>query len=245
MSTTTTATTQPAAPVAPPTPRAALDPASLQALVARLKDADHFAVLGVKPEATSAQIKVAYFQLAKSYHPDAVPTDAPPAVKKLCADVFAKVSGAWSVLGEDASRAAYKEQLAGGGAADVDVARIFEAEKIFETGTLLVKSRSYAEALKKFEAAIALNADEPEFEMWRAWCEFLVSDDKRRKLPGATGAIDAALKRNPRCAQGYLFLGQMAKIAGDLTLSEKQLKRGLDVAPDHVDLRRELKYLRK
>jgi len=72
-----------------------------------------------------------------------------------------------------------------------------------------------------------------------------VSDDKRKKLPGATGAIDAALRRNPRCAQGYLFLGQMAKIAGDLNLAERQLKRGLDVAPDHVDLRRELKYLRK
>jgi hypothetical protein len=37
----------------------------------------------------------------------------------------------------------------------------------------------------------------------------------------------------------------MAKIAGDLNLAERQLKRGLDVAPDHVDLRRELKYLRK
>ena len=53
------------------------------------------------------------------------------------------------------------------------------------------------------------------------------------------------MKRNPRCTQGYLFLGQMAKITGDLALAEKQLKRGLAVAPDHTDLVRELKYLRK
>jgi cytochrome c-type biogenesis protein CcmH/NrfG len=53
------------------------------------------------------------------------------------------------------------------------------------------------------------------------------------------------LKKNPRCAQGYLFLGQMAKIAGDLSLAEKHLKRGLGIAPDHADMQRELKYLRK
>ena len=52
-------------------------------------------------------------------------------------------------------------------------------------------------------------------------------------------------KKSPRCVAGYLFLGQMAKIVGDLALAEKQLKRGLGIAPDHVDLQRELKYLRK
>jgi len=90
-----------------------------------------------------------------------------------------------------------------------------------------------------------LNPDEAEFGMWKAWCEFLLADDKKRKLGQHGGAIEAALKKNPRCAQGYLFLGQMAKLAGDLALAERQLKRGLEVAPDHQDLQRELKYLRK
>jgi hypothetical protein len=37
----------------------------------------------------------------------------------------------------------------------------------------------------------------------------------------------------------------MAKLAGNLTLAEKQLKRGLAVAPEHADLQRELRFLRK
>jgi hypothetical protein len=37
----------------------------------------------------------------------------------------------------------------------------------------------------------------------------------------------------------------MAKLTGDLSLAEKHLKRGLQVAPEHADLQRELKYLRK
>jgi len=229
----------------PPQPKPALDPASLEKLRAKLEDADHFAVLGVKQDATGAQIKLAYFQLAKAYHPDAVPQGAEPEVRKLCADVFGKMSAAWSVLAEDGSRASYLEKLRTGGTAEVDVARIFEAEKVFEQGTLLVKARRYDEALKKFDEAIELNTDEAEFGMWKAWCEFLLAADKKQKVGPATVAIEQGLKRNPRCAQGYLFLGQMAKLAGNLALAEKQLKRGLDVAPEHSDLQQELRFLRK
>jgi tetratricopeptide (TPR) repeat protein len=235
----------PAAP-APAAQRApALDPAALEARRAALAGADHFAVLGVKRDAQGAQIKAAYFQLAKVYHPDAVPTDVTPEVRQLCADLFAKVSEAWSVLGDDGSRAAYLDELSGGGGAAVDVMNIFQAESVFQEGTVLVKGRRYEEALRKFGQAMALNADEAEFGMWKAWCEFLLADDKKRSLAPAASAIEAELKRNPRCAQGYLFLGQMAKLAGDAALAEKQLRRGLQVAPDHAELQRELKYLRK
>lgn len=202
-------------------------------------------MLGIERSAAGPAVKAAYFQLAKTYHPDAVPADAPADVRKLCADVFAKVSEAWSVLGDDASRAAYLEALKSGGAEQVDVMNIFAAENAFQAGTMLVKARKYAEAIAKFDEALKLNADEPEFAMWRAFSDFLLADDKKKKLPQAASAIEAALKRNARCAQGYLFLGQMSKVAGDLPLAEKHLKRGLQVAPDHADLQRELKYLKK
>jgi curved DNA-binding protein CbpA len=229
----------------PAAPKPALDRAAVEALLAKTAGADHFAVLGVKQEATGAQIKSAYFQLAKAYHPDAVPTDAPADVKKLCADLFARVSEAWSVLGDDAPRAAYLEKLRTGGTAEVDVGNIFRAESVFEAGTLLVKARKYDEAIRKFDDAMKLNPDEAEFGMWKAWCEFLLADDPRAKLGSAASAIEAGLRRNPRCAQGYLFLGQMAKLAGDAALAEKQLRRGLEVAPEHGELQRELKYLKK
>jgi curved DNA-binding protein CbpA len=234
-------------PAASPPPRAAsptvLDRAALQALVQRLAKADHFEVLGVDRGAAAQRRKLAYFELAKTYHPDAVPSDADPEIRKLCADVFARVSEAWSVLGDDASRDAYLSALKSGGTADVDVMRVLQAESAFHAGTLLVKARRYAEAIARIDEAIALNPDEAEFAMWRAWCEFLLASDKRRHLPAAVAAIEAALRRNPRCAQGYLFLGQMGKLAGDLALAERQLRRGLAVAPDHPELQRELKYL--
>jgi tetratricopeptide (TPR) repeat protein len=233
-----------------PTPKpvrraAALEGGALQELMQKLATADHFAALGVARTAPAAQIKAAYFQLAKTYHPDAVPSDAPPEIRKLCADVFSRLSDAWSVLAEDASRADYLEALEGGGTQSVDVMNIFQAERLFEEGALLAKARKYGDAIAKFDLAIRANPDEAEFGIWKAFCEFLLADDKRAKLGPSVAAIEGGLRRNPRCAQGYLFLGQMAKVAGDLALAEKHLKRGLVVAPEHPDLVRELKYLRK
>ena len=202
-------------------------------------------MLGVKQDATAAQIKVAYFQLAKAYHPDTVPASTPPEVKQLCADLFSRIGEAWGVLGDEAQRQKYADDLKTGAGVDVDVMNILHAENVFQAGTLLVKARSYADAIPKFAEAMKLNPDEAEFGMWKAWCEFLLAQDKRKAFQPAVATVEAGLKRNPKCAQGYLFLGQMAKITGDLNQAEKQLKRGLAVAPDHADLVRELKYLRK
>jgi len=246
------APTKPAMPAARPPPAAApaappagLEAASLKQLVEKFAKADHFEILGVKREATGAQIKIAYFQLAKTYHPDAVPADAPPELRKLAADVFAKVSEAWGTLGDDAKRAQYLEDLKTGAGTEVDVMHIFKAEEAFNAGVILVKARRYQEALAKLEEAVKLNPEEAEFRMWQAWCGFLLSPEKKRAHAGAASAIEQALKQNPRCISGYLFLGQMAKIVGDLPTAEKQLKRGLKEAPGNPDLERELKYLRK
>jgi tetratricopeptide (TPR) repeat protein len=249
------AAVKPAAPAAPvaakpiaapaSTPVPGLDAAALKALAEKLAKADHFEVLGVKREATGAQVKIAYFQLAKAYHPDAVPAEAPPELRQLAADVFAKVSEAWGVLGDDAKRAKYLDDLKTGAATEVDVMHIFKAEEAFNAGTLLLKARRYQESLAKLEEAIKLNPEEAEFHMWKAWCGFLLSPEKKKAHAGAANAIEAALKQNAHCVAGYLFLGQMAKIVGDLALAEKQLKRGLKEAPSNVELERELKYLRK
>jgi tetratricopeptide (TPR) repeat protein len=239
---------RPAAPpaAAPPADQR-LTRAALEATLALLtgKESDLFQVLGVKRDATAAQVKTAYFQLAKTYHPDALLQGAPAEVRKLCADVFSRVGEAWAVLGDEARRAQYLHDLETGAGVDVDVMNILQAENVFQSGTLLVKARRYDEALASFEEATKLNPDEPEFGMWKAWCEFLLAQEKKRAHPAAAAVIEAGLKKNARCAQGYLFLGQMAKIVGDLQAAEKHLKRGLDVAPEHADLQRELKYLRK
>jgi len=228
-------------------PAPAVTLAALRAAYARMQDADHFEVLGVRREASLAQVKAAYFQLAKAYHPDSASPDDAPEAKQLRADVFAKVGEAWGVLGDDAKRAKYVEELASGGAPDVDVMAILQAEQLFQLAAVLVKARKYEDALKKLDECMKLNAQEPEFGIWKAWVEFLVAPADRKKARSAesAAAIEAGLKANPRCTPGYLFLGQMAKLVGDAAAAERHFKRGLAVDEKNVDLQRELKYLKK
>ncbi len=68
-----------------------------------------YEVLGVPKTATKAEIKKAYFQLARKHHPD----------KGGDADTFKKMSAAWDVLQDDEKRKIYDERglegLEGGG----------------------------------------------------------------------------------------------------------------------------------
>jgi len=69
---------------------------------------DHYAELGVAPDASPAEIASAYRALAKALHPDARPTD--PAA----ADRFKRVTAAYRVLADVGRRRDYDERRAHG-----------------------------------------------------------------------------------------------------------------------------------
>jgi len=66
---------------------------------------NHYDVLGLKPTASPSQIKSAYYQLSKKYHPDvAVGVDN-------AREKFARLSSAYEVLGNPSKRAVYDRSL--------------------------------------------------------------------------------------------------------------------------------------
>jgi hypothetical protein len=68
----------------------------------------HYATLGVRPDATAAEIREAYRSLARRYHPDHEPG---------AAATMARINEAYRVLGEPARRAVYDASLRGTGSA--------------------------------------------------------------------------------------------------------------------------------
>src|SRR5689334_25440445 len=62
---------------------------------------DLYEVLGVDRQASSADLKKAYYRLAKKYHPDHNPND------KEAEEKFKEASSAYQVLSDDDQRARY------------------------------------------------------------------------------------------------------------------------------------------
>ncbi|WP_425334856.1 DnaJ domain-containing protein [Myxococcus stipitatus] len=215
---------------------------ALRTLATAMKQQTHFQRLGLTEQADGGAVKIAYFRLAKQYHPDTLQQGAPPELEKLKAEVFAYVGDAYRTLSDDKSRAAYLEELKSGGAgSEVDINSILKAEELFQKACILVKARKFPEAVKMLNEAIQLNAEEAEFYAWRGYARFFTAADKKAAQPEAFREIQNAIKRNERCAPAHYFQGVIAKLTGDATGALKHFKRTVELQPDHIDAQREIR----
>lgn len=217
------------------------DKATLRALLDKWRAADHFEVLGIARTAKSAQVKTAYFALARSYHPDTVLNSTDPQLQELHASLTARLNEAYAVLGDDEARATYAEQLASGGTELVDVGPLLKAEEDYLRATIMVKARKYAEALALLDGAIAVNPKEPDFLAWRAWARFVSASDKNAEYARSVAECQDALKLSEHCSAAHLFIGQMSKIVGEQQRAERAFKAVLAIEPDNIEARRELR----
>ena len=225
----------------PPSPGFAVELRELHNRLERIRKENHFQVLGLPDTADTSSVKAAYFKLAKQFHPDTVPPEAPPELGRTKAEIFAAIGEANRMLADEASRARYKQALAEGGPADVDVQAVLQAEETFNKGTSLVRARRFPEAVKTFDDAIAANPREGEFYAWRGYARFFTLPDKKVAMVEAMRDLNQSLKLNERCAPAHYFIGQIHKLTGDAATALKHFKRCVTLDPQHVDAQREIR----
>lgn len=206
---------------------------------------NYFEILGVPKEAPSADFKVAYFKLAKQYHPDTVPAGTPETIAKLKADIFAKVSDAHRTLSDPKALTEYAAELAAGGTGEkVDISNILAAEEFFQKGLLYVKARKFTEAVKVLTDAINASDIEAEYYAWRGWAKFFLYPDKQEGQAEAMKDISICLKKNPNIAAVYYFQGFIAKAVGDMNTAKVNFSKTVQLDPRHIDAQRELRMLK-
>lgn len=231
--------------VASPAPNVDAEIKKLTELALKLRSQNHFEVLGVTREAPANAVKIAYFKLAKDFHPDTVPPGSPEALSKAKADVFARIGDAHRTLSDENLKKEYIAELDAGGAGEkIDISKLLAAEELFQKGKLLVQARKFPEAVKMFDEAIASNAEEPEFSAWRGYARFFTFPDKKLGQIEAMKDITNCLKRNPNIVAAHFFQGMMAKLLGDLPVAKKHFSQTVKLDPKHIDAQRELRMMK-
>jgi tetratricopeptide (TPR) repeat protein len=178
--------------------------------------------------ATRAEVRNAYFQLAKRFHPDRFGSSALADLRRNVQDLFAALNEAYEVLSDDARRADYL-----GGAHHPDAA---SAAVEFQKGDACLRTRDLARARAFYEAAVR-GDPRPEHVAALAWA--LLQE------PGADAAraklLSAQALRDPRCARAALVAGAIARAEGNDAAAERHLRAALALEPANGDAQRELR----
>jgi len=215
----------------------------------KMENKNYYEILGVKKEATFDEIKKAYINLVKRYHPDKfahLPLSKD--VMQKVASIFQRIQHAYDTLSDPSSRSNYDAAL---NAPDIKemidkTETIVNAEIAFKKGKVLLKTRKYKEAEKYLREAVYLNSKEPEYLLNLAICLLFQKkvnndeyDNESKKL------LEKVVYLNPYFDRGYYYLGIHSKLRGETKEAILYFKKALSINPDNKEALMELKSLEK
>jgi curved DNA-binding protein CbpA len=214
--------------------------------------ADHFMVLEVGREASASQIKAAYFQLAKTYHPDRLVLVKLESLRPQVETIFARLSDAYSVLVDDGRRREYVSVLAQGGAAAVQrraddeaaaATRLLTAEEHFRKGEMAARRGMWLAAADEFQAAVQLNDNEAEHHAYLAWSRWNATENKDGVYAEVRKTLLRATELSDRCVPAFFFLAQVYSARNELDRAYNTFQRVLSLNENHVEARREVRII--
>jgi DNA-binding response OmpR family regulator/tetratricopeptide (TPR) repeat protein len=213
--------------------------------VMELEHQDHFEILGVPRDAESAEIKKAFFALAKQYHPDRIHSGSNAEVHSLADEIFNLISAAHDVLSDDQQREEYLNQLKTGKKQDIssEVSKILTAEGSFQKGEMALRKRDFARAVEYFREAVDLCHEEGEFLAHLGWAMFQNDPQNDENVQDARHYISQAIMLNPRIDKAYLFLGNIYKEMNYIDMAENEFEKAIQCNPDCIEALRELRLL--
>jgi tetratricopeptide (TPR) repeat protein len=238
-----------------PTPKAPARPApsrataeKLAAEVAALRHKNHFEILGISRTAPQHEMRRAYLELAKEYHPDKHYSSASAEVRELAAEIYHLVSVAYETLSEPEDRRRYEAELASGAAHEEEadaVVNVLAAEGKFQRGEQFLRERRFKEAAAAFGEAVALYDEEGEFHAHLGWSLFQANPGSATVLSQALDHIEKAIRLNPKVDKSYLFLGYIHKATGRPDKAERSFEKALQCNPDCLEALHELRLMAK
>jgi curved DNA-binding protein CbpA len=206
----------------------------------KLLATDYFAALGVARTASPEEVKRAFIEAVKAWHPDRVPVGLEE-VRPLFAKVFARLELARATVSDPARRARYIEELAkpSTAASSSDISSA-EATLEFKKAEGLLKKNDVAQAEHHVRRALSLAPSNADYAVLLVWLQAKpdVSLDRLREL---VFELDRLIDRNKDSERAYFYRAQLRKRL-DLTRDAMaDFAKAAELNPNNVDAVREVR----
>ncbi len=210
----------------------------LKEIKASLKTKSFYELLGVNRTATEEEIKRAYFNLARKYHPDRFNQQVKDT--SLINEVFNSLTDAYRILIDPQKRKEYDSQL-DTGSQDSTEDQAKKADIKFRQGRTLFNQGMYEEAIIFLEEAIRLRREKADYFLLLAMAESKLDAYKKKAEQDFLRAIEL----QPWNADAYLGLGMIYMNEGLKITARKQLEKALEIDPERQQARSLLAELDK
>lgn len=204
---------------------------------AKIANLNYYDLLGIDRKATEEEIKKAYFQLARRYHPDRFGREIDPSLRDKINDIFDRLTKAYKTIINPDLRLKYDLKLAGGEVEEKSAA--LKAETKFRQARTLFNRGRYEEAVILLEECVRLMPNKADYRLLLAMAE--------AKIPALHKKAEQDFLRvqelEPWNVEGYIGLGLLYKDEGLLIKASKQMKKALSIDPDNQIARSELEKI--
>jgi curved DNA-binding protein CbpA len=195
-----------------------------------------YQILNLPKTASDEDIKKAYFQMARRFHPDRFDRQVVAEFKAQIHEVFDGITNAYRVLSNKDSRRVY-DAKSGPVAAQEDAQEIYKKADIkFRQGKTLHGQGRYDEAIAYLEEAVRMRRDKADYYLLLAMCESKLKAYVKKSEEDFLKAIQL----EPWNPEGYFGLGMLYKNEGLSTKAIKQFEKALSVDADHPSAREAL-----
>lgn len=213
----------------------------LQKIWNDMQKQDYFQIMGVSPKARDADVKSAFHNLAKLFHPDKLSPGTPAEIVNLTKNIFAYISKAYEVLSNETKKLTYQKELEHGKAQ----VRL-EAEAMLEEAKQHLHFRRGEQALKLLEVCIKKINPSSEMRMFYVWAKLSVlanEEEPAQAFAILTQEINKVPPEDRHNATYYFVKALMQKQNGELDLAKGNLKHAISLEPNFIEAKRELNIL--
>lgn len=207
--------------------------------------ADHFLLLGIKPDAPLDVVRTAFYGLVRRIHPDllhAVGLSASEESQRL----MARLNEAYAVLSSPERRREYEAQLQGVGgrsATEAIVTAALTAEERYRRGHQALRRDALDEAQREFEAAFELKKDEGDYLAMVTWARFCAAPNQEAAAASARQSFDRAARMAPESVVPRFWLGRLERVLGRAQQALTHFRWVVDQDPRHAEAAAEIRVL--